>query len=155
MTLTRTGNWEYVIASLTRTIPQEVMSSAVWGQRKAAEQLVKIVKNHIMRQDLPWTPKKNPSSSGSWRLYIDTGQYLSSVETWQKNGIRFVGIKPHKHHKDGVPVSDIAVWMEYGTKHMPARPLWGPSLEDLGGEKGVKRIIEGVIRNKLLRLGYL
>ena len=58
------GNWNGVEAALM-ALPHELRKSAMWGQRRAAERFVKIVKGHIRNDDLGLESKKYNSSDGS------------------------------------------------------------------------------------------
>lgn len=143
------GNWQEVEARIAG-LPRAIKASAVWGQRKAAEKLVKIVKGHIDNQDLGWTPLKRPELSGDPRILVDYGTYRDNIKTWQKNYTRYVGVKKDVINHRGERVWMVAALHEFMSYHGgPYRPLWGPSVEELGGSKGIAGIIEQAISRKL------
>lgn len=151
--LTPIGDWAGVESRLRR-LPVDLKSSAAWGQRKAAEKLVKIVKGHIDNQDLGWAPLKNPESSGDPRVLVDYGTYRDNIKTWQKNNTRYVGVKKDVINHRGERVWMVAALHEFKSYHGgPYRALWTPSVKEMGEAKGVANIIEAAIAKKILRIG--
>lgn len=149
------GNWNEV-SNVLSNLPKELESSALWGQRKAGEELVRIVKKHLAIQDLNWTPLA-PSTikrKGHSKILIDTYAYYSAIETWQKNKQRYVGVKNNKVNSKGKRIANIAAIHEIRSykEGKPYRALWGPSVNEMGGGKGIARIIEEAIFNKVKKL---
>lgn len=145
------GNWNGV-ANKLGSLPHVVRNAALAGEKKAANQLVKIVKKHINEQDLGWVPRAEGSRENDPRILVDTATYLKSIQAWKPGNSNsyFVGVPKSKYNQRGVRVADYAVYHEFGFGNVPARPLWGPSFEELGGAKGVQKII---IETLLARLG--
>lgn len=64
----------------------------------------------------------------SENIWEATGLLYKSI-SYRRVGNRYViGINPKITYKDGTPVYLVARYMEYGTKYMPARPLFKPVL---------------------------
>lgn len=125
------GNWKGAVVAYNRMRP-EIRKAIVNGQTRYARRLVKVVKGHIIKQDLPWEPASENKRGNM--LMIDTSDYYTSIKYWQKNYELYVGVPKHFiHGKTGKPLWKVASWQEHGTKKIPARPLWGPSIEEVGG----------------------
>lgn len=145
-----TGNWIGARNGLA-SLPLILHSSSMWGQRKAAEKLVKIVKGHINNQDLNWAPLSSSTNSGDPRILVDTQAYLNSIKAWRQNYVYNVGVPLSAYNHRGISISEIATRHEYGFG-VPQRPLWIPSVQELGGPKGVAKIVSRAIFNKILKL---
>lgn len=149
------GDWPkaaFLIADLPRTIRRSIL----YGQEKAVRKLAKIVKNHIISQDLPsltQNPKKR-IRNGEERVLIDTATYLSSIGVWQKDYTFYVGVKPGLIEPNGTEISKVAYLLETGTKNIPPRPVWGPSIEEMGGIQGINKIVYLVLAAKLRSKGW-
>lgn len=143
------GDWAGVKRKLNR-LPYALKAASLWGQRKAGEKLVKIVKGHIDKQDLGWTPLKDPGRSNDPRVLVDQGTYRDNIKTWQKNYTRYVGVKKGVVNTRGEQVWLIASLHEFKSYNGgPYRALWEPSIEEMGGAKGVANIISKAIENKI------
>jgi hypothetical protein len=142
------GDWTGVQAGLT-ALPQILKSSADWGNRKAAEKLVKIAKAHIDNQDLGWPALSSSSNSGDPRILVDTEDMRNSIKAWRQNYKYYAGIPMNAHNSRGIRIADIAIMHEFGYGNMPQRSLWGPSIQDLGGRKGIQKIVSDAIYNKI------
>ena len=90
--------------------------------------------NTIEEQDFPPLSDKYVARKGllglDTRILIATSEYLSSIQIRQVKGIqgktaRHVGVDSNKKHKSsGLPMSELALIMEYGTSdgRIPPRP---------------------------------
>lgn len=59
------------------------------------------------------------------RILIATGSYINAIEVFKGGKNTWcVGIKKGKKNKEGIELRQIGKWLEYGTKHIPARPHW-------------------------------
>lgn len=123
------------------------------GQVQAAKRLVKIVKGHITKQDLPWVQlsAETKAMKGHSDILLDTKLYFESINYWWENKILKVGVKRGLHYDSGVEISNVAALLEFGTRKMPARPLWGPSIQEIGGKEGIQNIVADAIVRKLQR----
>lgn len=145
------GNWLGVKLALAQ-LPSSVNSSAIWGQRKVAEGLVKRVKQHLNRQDLGWVPKSSKTNSGDSRVLIDTETYYNNIKAWKQGNTYNAGVKKSAYNAHGISVAYYANLHETGTDRLPARPLWAPSFKEMGGHKGVKKIVTQAIYDKVKKL---
>lgn len=144
------GNWE-LTAHMLRSLPRGVRNSALWGQRKWAQRLLRVVKGHLLNQDLNW-PSASPSSqSRDKRLLIDSGTYLRSITLWQKAYSIHVGVRRGVYEPNGEEVAFIATLHEVGAKGVPQRELWGPSFEELGGREGIRQEVRRNIARRLVK----
>lgn len=151
ISFTTIGDWAGVQRQF-QELPQKLKASSMWGQRKAAEKLVKILKGHIDNQDLGWTPLAFPERSGDPRVLVDYQTYRNNIKTWQKGGERYIGVKKDVVSKNGNRTWQIAAVHEYKSYNGgPYRALWGPSVKELGGAMGVRDIIQNAIMLKALR----
>lgn len=105
-----------------------------------AQKMAEEVKSVIKEQKEAWPPlnpyyKKRKVKAGyDPRMLIATGQYLSSITVYRSNNVWVVGTKPFRQHMGSklnkgkmVPMSKLALWLEYGTSKMPARPHFRPA----------------------------
>ena len=151
MGIEMTGNWSGLIADIT-LLPDMLKTSAIWGQSKYAEKLVRVVKGHIMDQDLNWVPSKKASLGTNDLTLYDTGTYYRSIKTWQQNYTRYIGVKKGIiEPKSKVEVWEVAAYHEYMSYNGgPFRGLWRPSFEELGGMEGIRKIVFDVLIKKVL-----
>ncbi len=113
--------------------------------------VLEVLKGHIDSQDLNWTPLKERTivlKGGDDTIYVDTGQLkdgltVRRIKSKIKGSTIFIGASPWKRHKKGMKMSDLMIWMEYGTDKLPPRPLVQPTYDE------VKDIIEKNWENKL------
>jgi hypothetical protein len=116
-----------------------------------AKAIAKGVKDVIRNQKYNWAPL-----SESWadrkdyleldpRTLIASGAYLKAIGWWKSAGGVHVGVRPNKLHPghpiepggepepkfwrgEQLTIRQIARWLEFGTRKMPARPVWRPFL---------------------------
>jgi hypothetical protein len=146
------GDWKGATEMLG-TLDTKIRRGIQAAQRSQGQKLVRIVKNHILDQDLDWAPKKHPEKSGDPRVYIDTEAYYNAITEWQENLIHYIGVKSDKTNGRGQNIAYYAYLLEYGWtsrggNNVPARPLWQPSIDEMGGQEGWKKAIADDIRRK-------
>lgn len=102
------------------------------------EMIVETLKGHIQAQDLPWAPIAGSTVAikGNSLIYIDTGYLMDSIKVRRirsvANGMTiFVGANPWTKTSSGHKLSDLMIWLEYGTSKMPARPLIRPTWDEV------------------------
>lgn len=97
------------------------------------------IKEHIDRQDLNWTPLAERTielKGGDDTIYVDTGELYDGltvrrIKSLTKGSTIFVGASPWKRHKGGMKMSDLMIWLEYGTDKIPPRPIIRPTHEEV------------------------
>ena len=97
------------------------------------------MQSHIDKQDLSWTPLAERTielKGGDDTIMIETGQLRNGlsvrrIKSSVKGSTIFVGASPWKRHEGGMKLSDLLIWLEYGTDKMPPRPLVEPTIEEV------------------------
>lgn len=107
------------------------------------EFVLDVMKSHIINQDLSWTPLAERTielKGGDDTIYIETGRLLDGltvrrIKSSNTGSTIFVGASPWKTHKNPrgaeVKMSDLMIWLEYGTDKMPPRPLIQPTYNEV------------------------
>ena len=75
---------------------------------------------------------------GDTTIYVDTGTLRNGlvvrrIKSSVKGSTIFVGASPWKRHESGVKMSELMIWLEYGTDKIPPRPLIAPTKEEVEG----------------------
>lgn len=148
------GDWTKVRRGLAK-LPRDVKEAAIEGQRQVAERLVKVVKGHINKQDLGWAPRSENSIAGDPRILVNTEAYLNSIKAFRKGGMYFAGVPRSAKDSEGRSIAEYAVYHEEGTRNMPARKLWEPSIKEAANPAKVKQIVTRAIFNKVKQLRAL
>ena len=114
------------------------------------------MKGHIPSQDLSWTPLSERTiqlKGGDTTIMVETGELLEGlvcrrVKSSVKGSTIFVGASPWKTHSGGMKMSEIMVWLEYGTDKIPPRPLVRPTFEEVKDllEKHWKDLFEDIVK---------
>lgn len=107
-----------------------------------------------------WPPHSpNYKSPTGWLLYR-TGHYqtaLQNLQIKQKAYDVSLVFNPSDLHrksvKHGLTLGQYVVVNEYGSLHIPARPLWGPAFNKMGGPKGFRDRVFGAVGKRLSKLG--
>lgn len=97
------------------------------------------LRGHIDAQDLSWKPLSARTiqlKNGNDTIYVETGFLRDNLEVRKIKsstyGITlFVGASAWKTTREGVKLSDLMIWLEYGTNRIPARPLIRPTWEEV------------------------
>lgn len=97
------------------------------------------MRSHIDNQDLNWTPLAKRTielKGGDDTIYVDTGQLrdglvVRRIKSTTKGSTLFIGASPWKRHEGGMKMSDLMIWLEYGTDKIPPRPLVQPTIEEV------------------------
>lgn len=98
------------------------------------------MRGHIDKQDLSWTPLSEHTielKGGDDTIYVETGTLRNGlsvrrIKSSVKGSTIFVGASPWKRHApSGVKLSDLLIWLEYGTDKIPPRPLVEPTIEEV------------------------
>ena len=97
------------------------------------------MRGHIDSQDLSWTPLSDRTvelKGGDTTIYVETGQLrdglvVRRIKSSVKGSTIFVGASPWKRHDSGMKMSELMMWLEYGTDKIPPRPLVEPTIEEV------------------------
>ncbi len=150
------GNWIGVTHSI-KTLPLLVMSAGIWGQQKAANRLIRIVRGHLFAQDLGWQQLSSDTirQKQGTAVLLDSYTYQRSIKTWRKGLTRYTGVPADAYYPDGTSVALVATiheWRSYNGG--PYRALWGPSIDEMGGAAGIASIVAVAIQSKIRRMRY-
>ena len=142
---------EKVLTSLKKNMYSEIKKYV----QEVGDEAVQIIRRHIEMQDLGWTPLspvtvQKKRSSDAW---VETGTLKESVKTIVekddgKDFSLFVGVPRNGYNADGTSLADIAYYLEYGTVHIPARPLIRPTTEEVQQilkQAGMKNVLVNLI----------
>ena len=155
ITIKKQGNWAGATWNY-KMLNKSIRETIVKEEKAIAKELYQRVRAHIRDQDLPWKrPSKNKRGS---KLMIHWGTYYHSITTGSNKLEAWVGVRKGLYHpRTGQEIHRIATWQEYGTnshKHkIPKRPLWGPSIEEMGGRQAFVNRVEKKLRAKMKRMG--
>lgn len=97
------------------------------------------IQKHIDSQDLSWTPLSQRTielKGGDSTIYVETGQLKNGlvvrrIKSSTKGSTLFIGASPWKRHESGMKMSDLMIWLEYGTDKIPPRPLIRPTIDEV------------------------
>lgn len=139
LTLTLTGDWNRAGLYLQNLAVK--LNPAFQAQFEEDGQFVlTTMQDHIDKQDLSWTPLAEHTielKGGDDTIYIETGALRNGlsvrrIKSTTKGSTIFVGASPWKRHSpSGRKLSDLLIWLEYGTDKIPPRPLVQPTIEEV------------------------
>lgn len=97
------------------------------------------MRGHIDSQDLSWTPLAERTvelKGGDDTIYVETGALKNGltvrrIKSSTRGSTIFIGASPWKRHEGGMKMSDLMIWLEYGTDKIPPRPLVRPTIEEV------------------------
>lgn len=130
----RFGDW-IKAGVVLKTINVQLKPAFEAQLKEDGELMLKSLLSHIDTQDLPWTPLSQRTielKNGDDTIYVETGYLRNNLSVRKirssSNSLTFfVGASPWKRTKEGVKLSDLMIWLEYGTDRIPARPLIRPT----------------------------
>ena len=101
--------------------------------------VLETIQGHIDNQDLNWIPLANSTvkAKGSDDIYVETGSLrngltVRKIKSSKDDLVLFVGASPWKRHApSGKKMSEILIFLEYGTSRIPPRPLVEPTFEEV------------------------
>lgn len=157
ITIEPMGNWDAVIGMLN-TLGPKVRRASMRAQLKVAKEIVKRVKRHLREQDLNWPPlapttvqEREKHGINSSRILYARGTYYNAIQAWSSDSRKmvFAGVKKgtmavsYGGERRRMDVGQIAAIHEFSRgRKVPRRPLWNPTLKELGKE-GMKLMFMG------------
>lgn len=132
--MSKFGDWEKV-GRVLRTLSIRLYPAFRAQLREDGEFFLKSVLDHIDAQDLSWTPLADKTielKNGDDTFYVETGFLKDNLEVRKvkadsKSITLFIGASPWKRTSSGEKLSDVMMWLEYGTDRVPPRPLIRPT----------------------------
>lgn len=138
MRLEMTGDWNKAGLYL-RNLAVKLKPAFEAQLYEDGEFVLEKMRGHIDNQDLSWTPLSERTvelKGGDTTIYVKTGQLrdgltVRRIKSSVKGSTIFIGASPWKRHKGGMKMSDLMIWLEYGTDKIPPRPLVEPTIEEV------------------------
>lgn len=148
------GQWDEAMRLFAKLGP-EVKKSSIKAQLKVGKAIVAIVKGHLRKQDLGWAQldkvyAKRKSAAGlSGKILMSYKTYYDNIITWVpgSQSMLLIGVKKGIFTKQingkrsRLDIATIAAIHEFSSnRKLPKRPLWNPSISELGGAPGIKKM---------------
>jgi len=148
------GQWDETIRTLNKLSPT-VKECSLIAQTKICNEICKKVKGHLKNQDLNWEPltdkymKRKEEEGLSGDILMAWGNYYNNIQVWTVGNQHFVyvGVKRGIYTKDvrgkrsRIDVATIAMVHEFSSGiKLPRRPLWNPTIAEMGGALGLKKL---------------
>ena len=138
MKLEMTGDWNraglYMRNLAVKLKP--AFEAQLWED---GQMVLEKMRGHIDSQDLSWTPLAERTiefKGGDDTIYVETGALKNGltvrrIKSSARGSTIFIGASPWKRHEGGMKMSDLMIWLEYGTDKIPPRPLVRPTIEEV------------------------
>ena len=138
MKLEMTGDWNraglYMRNLAVKLKP--AFEAQLWED---GQMVLEKMRGHIDSQDLSWTPLSERTielKGGDDTIYVETGALKNGltvrrIKSSARGSTIFIGASPWKRHEGGMKMSDLMIWLEYGTDKIPPRPLVRPTIEEV------------------------
>ena len=138
MKLEMTGDWNraglYMRNLAVKLKP--AFEAQLWED---GQMVLEKMRGHIDSQDLSWTPLAERTvelKGGDDTIYVETGALKNGltvrrIKSSARGSTIFIGASPWKRHEGGMKMSDLMIWLEYGTDKIPPRPLVEPTIEEV------------------------
>lgn len=149
----KSGDWRGARAS-AKEMPRNTRLAESRIVNRFLDRMKSSLVDHIVDDDLGWIKLADYTirKKGHAAKLIHSGLLISSITTWTKNKVGYVGIRPNVKEKNGTAVSEVARRQEEGYGNIPERPLWKPTAEEVyaemkAGHDNVAQILDNIIRN--------
>lgn len=162
------GQWEETIRVLQKVSPA-VKEVSIKAQLRVGREIVRRVKAHLRNQDLGWQPlsssyQKRKADAGlpSGKILYAYGNYYRNIEVWRRanHHLVYIGVRRGRYTKNlegkksKIDIATIAAIHELSSgKRIPKRPLWNPTIKEMGGVKGIKTLYVQYLVKGLQRKG--
>ena len=137
-TLTMTGDWNKAGLFLQNLAVKlkPAFEAQLWED---GQFVLEKMRGHIDSQDLSWTPLSQRTvtlKGGDSTIYVQTGQLrdgltVRRIKSSVSGSTLFIGASPWKTHEGGMKMSQLMIWLEYGTDKIPPRPLVEPTIHEV------------------------
>lgn len=157
------GNWTKVttaVGGIGRAI-QRGYDRAV---NRYTRKLLNVIKTAIQDGGPPgsiWEPQAESTIrtylSHGWVVgqpYYRTGLFYRSLGMYSYKGRIYIGLPSNIRTREGLTLVQLARLLESGSEKIPARPLFSPSLQAVGGTSELRAQILKSIRQELSGLGF-
>lgn len=160
------GRWEETIYT-TKRLKANIKAASLSAQMSVCREIARRVKAHLRDQDLPWRElsrryvKQKEKYGRDPRILISHGIYYHAIEVFQKGNqkLAFVGVrrgiygKTVKGKRGRLQVADYAAIAEFSYNPKFRRPVWNPTIRDMGNSPGLKALYSKFFYNALKRRG--
>lgn len=138
MSLTLTGDWNRAGVYL-RNLAVKLKPAFEALLYEDGQLVLEKMREHIDSQDLNWTPLAERTielKGGDDTIYVETGKLrdglvVRRIKSTARGSTLFIGASPWKRHDGGMKMSELMIWLEYGTDKIPPRPLVQPTIEEV------------------------
>lgn len=146
------GQWDEAM-TLLKNIGPKVKASSIKAQLKIGKDIVTKVRAHIRNQDLGW-PELDPKyamrkmkAGLSDEMLMAYNTYHDNISIWTSGNNKLISIGVRKGiytrelngRRSKLDVATIAAIHEFSSgRRSKRRPLWNPTIMEMGGAKGIK-----------------
>lgn len=146
------GQWAETIDVINKLGPS-IKAGSIKAQMKICQDIAKRVKKHIKLQDLNWQPlsevyaERKAAAGLSGNTLEAYENYYNNITVWTvgTQGYVLVGVKKGLYTKNlsgrrsKYDIATIAAIHELSQgRKIPRRPLWNPTIAEMGGAPGLK-----------------
>lgn len=134
--LQKVGDWEKA-SHVLNYLADNLHPAYIAQFREDSDFVLEKMRGHIDAQDLGWAPLSPDTlrlKSGNSTILVETGTLRGSLKVLaitSGSGAQFFIGAASGGHPSGLDVSQLMVFIEYGTSRMPARPLIRPTYEEV------------------------
>lgn len=152
------GDWaraDVVLRGLSKNMTAVFKATVDKNGELIREKLV----GHIDSQDLNWTPLSEKTialKKGNSTIYVETGTLKEGIVCRRISAPSLgyslaIGCNPWSRNSDGTKLSDIMIYLEYGTSQIPARPLLRPTWDEVKSvvKNDLRKALKGMIRGEI------
>lgn len=149
---------------LLRKTPEILRKAYLNTAKRFGDRLAKMAKT-CLRKGMPppnsgvsWPPHAASTTRrlGEHTLLYWSSQYYRAIGVYQRGKNIFVGVKsgtkktrPDGSNPSGLTLLQVAKILEFGGGKVPARPLWIPLFESVGGKAEFKQELVKEIRKQM------
>lgn len=132
----RIGHWNKV-RRITNRLQKDIKKAQGIALKRWGLLAERIAVLHISKQDLGWVPLEPKTITAkvnkgySENILTASSTYFQSITSYVDGDTVYAGVKKDVKYEGGGSVANIAAVHEFGTEHIPARPLWRPTLEEV------------------------